>query len=144
MWSGEAHVLEEGRTIPMSRSLLNSAFAATNFLVERRHGHAKTGRFLVTMWWKTPCLLGVSLVQALVNDGKSCRSRLKGSQVDGELERKLRNVVGHGEGSASTCVPFLVSIRCRLSRSTNNLCCNRKSAPMIGWVTSATRNRQVG
>ena len=35
-WSGEAHVLEYGRTIPLARSLLNSALAATNFSGERR------------------------------------------------------------------------------------------------------------
>ena len=49
MWSGEAHVLEDGRTIPIARSLLNSALAATNFSGERRRGRAKTGRPSVTM-----------------------------------------------------------------------------------------------
>ena len=42
-------MLEDGRTIPMSRSLLNAALAANNFSGERRHGHAKTGWPSVTM-----------------------------------------------------------------------------------------------
>ena len=90
MWSGDAHVLEDGRTIPMSRSFLNSVFAAANFSGERRRGRAKTVRPSVTMRWETPCLIGVSLVQGFVNDGKSSRSRVKGSPVDGGIERKLR------------------------------------------------------
>ena len=138
MWSGEAHVLEEGRMI-----LLNSALAATNFSGDRRRGRAKTGRPSVTMWWDTPCLTGVSLVQGVVNDGKSFRSRRKGSPAGSGVETELMRRAGSGEGSASTRVPFRVSIRRRCSKSTNNLCCSRKSAPTIGCVTSATRNRQV-
>ena len=71
-------------------------------------------------------------MQGLVNDGKSSRRRVKRSPVDGGTERKLRWGLGHDEDSASTRVPLLVSMRRRLSRSTNNLCCNRKSAPMMG------------
>ena len=41
-------MLEDGRTIPMSRSLLNSALAATNFSGERHHDRAKMGWPLVT------------------------------------------------------------------------------------------------
>ena len=85
----------------------------------------------------------VSLVQGLVNDRKSSRSRMKGSLGDGGIVRKFRWGVENGEDFALTRVPFLVSIRCCLSRSTNNLCCNRKSALIIGCVTLATRNRQV-
>ena len=59
--------------------------------------------------------------------------------MDGGTERKLRWGVGHGEDFASTRVPFLVSMRRRLSRSTNNLCCNT----MMGRDTSATKNFQV-
>ena len=40
-------------------------------------------------------------------------------------------------------VPFLVSMRRLWSRSTSSLCCNRKSAPIMAWVTSASTNRQV-
>ena len=42
-------MLEDGRTIPMSRSLLNSALAATNFSGERRRDRAKTGQPSVAM-----------------------------------------------------------------------------------------------
>ena len=42
-------MLEDGRTIPMSRSLLNSALAAANFSRESRRGRAKTGWPSVTM-----------------------------------------------------------------------------------------------
>ena len=52
--------------------------------------------------------------------GSHPESRVKGSPVDGGTERKLRSGVRHGEDSASTRVPFLVSMRHRLSRSTNN------------------------
>ena len=49
MRSGEAHVLEDGCTISMSRSLLKLALAATNFSGERCHGRAKTGQPSMTM-----------------------------------------------------------------------------------------------
>lgn len=39
--------------------------------------------------------------------------------------------------ATGTRVQYLMSIRRRCSRSTNNLCCNRKSAPKIGWILSA-------
>ena len=42
-------MLKDGRTIPMSRSLLNSALAATNFSGERRRDRGKTGRPSVTL-----------------------------------------------------------------------------------------------
>ena len=58
---------------------------------------------------------GISLVQGLVNDGKSSRSRVKGSSADGGTETKLRLGVGHSEDSASMHVPVLVSIRYRPS-----------------------------
>ena len=44
IWSGEAHVLEEGRMIPMSRSLSNSALAAASFSGDKQRGRAMTGR----------------------------------------------------------------------------------------------------
>ena len=57
----------------MSRSLLNSDLAAVNFSGGLR-ALAKTGRPSVTMWWATQCWAGVSLVQGVVNDGKSFKS----------------------------------------------------------------------
>ena len=82
-------------------------------------------------------------MQGVVKDGKSSRSRRKGSPAGMGVETELMRGVGSGEGFASTRVPFRVSIRRRCSKSTNNLCFSRKSAPTIGCVTSATRNRQV-
>ena len=63
--------------------------------------------------------------------------------VNGGVKRKWRYGVVYAEGSALTRVPLLVSIGRCLSRSINNLCCNRKSVPMIGLVTSVPRNCQV-
>ena len=98
-WSWEAHLLEDGRTISMARSLLNSALVATNFSGGKTSRSGKD-RTTVTMWWETPCLTGVSLVQGLINDGKPSRSRVKGSPTDGGIKRKSRWGLGHSEDSA--------------------------------------------
>ena len=58
----------------MSRNLLNSDLAAVNFSGDSLRALAKTGRPSVTMWWATQCRAGVSLVQGVVNDGKSFKS----------------------------------------------------------------------
>ena len=47
-----------------------------------------------------------SPVQVVFNDGKSSRSRLKGSLVDGDAAAELMREVGPGEASASTRVSF--------------------------------------
>ena len=79
--------------------LLNSALVATNFSGGKTSRSGKD-RTTVTMWWETPCLTGVSLVQGLINDGKPSRSRVKGSPTDGGIKRKLRWGLGHSEDSA--------------------------------------------
>ena len=46
--------------------------------------------------------------------------------------------------ATGTRVQYLMSIRRRCSRSTNNLCCNRKSAPKIGWILRAIEESSSG
>ena len=81
--------------------------------------------------------------QGVFNDGKSSGSCLKGLSMDGDAVTELMREVRPGEESASTRVPFRVSRKRLFSRSTTNLCRNRKSVPTIGWLTSAKTNFQV-
>ena len=79
MCKGDAHILEEGLTMPMLMNLANSAFVLASFSGERWRALADPGCPVVMMQRVTPWHDGVSLVHGVVREGNSLKSWVYGS-----------------------------------------------------------------
>ena len=71
MCRGEDQALDEGRMIPSWSICSNSCLAARRRSGARRLGRAEAGGPVVSIWWVTSCLTGVSGEQTRVRAGNS-------------------------------------------------------------------------
>ena len=141
MHKGDAHILE-GLTMPMSMSLVNSAFTLASFSGERQRALADAGRPAVMMRCVTPWRFGLSLVHGVVRVLRELAQGLGVWVTSCERSRDTAQKLGDDvECSVLIRVPFLVSMRRLWSRSTSSLCCNRKSAPIMACTNRQVRER---
>ena len=129
MCRGEAHGLEDRRTIPIASILSNSALATDNFSGERRRARACMGGPLVVMKCSTVCLVVDCTKFGVTMSGNSPRSKAYWS-AGVETTSRCR-ACSSVEWSGAEWKVFASTRRFPL-RSTKSEFARRKSAPNSG------------